>query len=66
MASPCGREDTWQQEADRVAALLHGHAGNVVAEIGAGYGKRQFVTVNVTVPRVVLRLAVSVAMAVSV
>jgi 16S rRNA A1518/A1519 N6-dimethyltransferase RsmA/KsgA/DIM1 with predicted DNA glycosylase/AP lyase activity len=38
-ASPCRGQDTWQQEADRLATLLNWHPGDVVAEIGAGSGK---------------------------
>lgn len=35
----CLGQGTWTQETDRLAALLHWHAGSVVAEIGAGNGK---------------------------
>jgi len=35
----CRGQDTWQAEADNLAALLHWQAGTVVAEIGAGDGK---------------------------
>jgi hypothetical protein len=37
--APCGGQDTFQQEADRLATLLNCHAVNVVAEIGASNGK---------------------------
>lgn len=35
----CHGQDTFQQEADRLAVLLNWHPGTVVAEIGAGNGK---------------------------
>jgi ubiquinone/menaquinone biosynthesis C-methylase UbiE len=36
---PCsGQEDTFQREADRLAALLKWHPGDVLAEVGAGNG----------------------------
>jgi len=38
-AAPCRAQDTWQQEADRLATLLNWHSGTVVAEIGAGHGE---------------------------
>jgi ubiquinone/menaquinone biosynthesis C-methylase UbiE len=38
-AAPCRAQDTWQQEADRLAALLKWHSGSIVAEIGAGRGE---------------------------
>jgi ubiquinone/menaquinone biosynthesis C-methylase UbiE len=38
-AAPCHGQDTSQQEANRLAALLKWHTGDVVAEIGAGDGK---------------------------
>jgi predicted methyltransferase len=38
-ATPCRAQDTWQQQADRLATLLQWSAGSVVAEIGAGNGK---------------------------
>ncbi len=31
--------DIWHEQADRLAALLHWHSGDVVAEIGAGNGE---------------------------
>ncbi|HTV56141.1 MAG TPA: hypothetical protein VMI06_14655 [Terriglobia bacterium] len=34
VASFCRGQDTWQQETDRLATLLNGHPGDVVAEIG--------------------------------
>ncbi len=37
-AAPCRGQNTWQQEADRLATSLHWHPGDVVAEIGAGNG----------------------------
>jgi SAM-dependent methyltransferase len=37
--APCYGQDTFQQEADRLSALLNWHPGSVVAEIGAGGGK---------------------------
>jgi ubiquinone/menaquinone biosynthesis C-methylase UbiE len=37
--APCGGQDTWQAEADRLATLLNWHSGNVVADIGASNGK---------------------------
>jgi ubiquinone/menaquinone biosynthesis C-methylase UbiE len=36
--APCLGQDTWHQEADRLANLLHWHSGDAVAEIGAGKG----------------------------
>jgi ubiquinone/menaquinone biosynthesis C-methylase UbiE len=36
---PCRGQDTWHEEADRLATLLKWHPGTVVAEIGAGNGK---------------------------
>jgi ubiquinone/menaquinone biosynthesis C-methylase UbiE len=37
---PCrAEEDTYQEEADRLARLLNWHEGSVVAEIGAGRGE---------------------------
>jgi SAM-dependent methyltransferase len=36
---PCRAQDTWQEEADRLATLLSWRPGTVVAEIGAGNGK---------------------------
>lgn len=36
---PCLGQDTYQQEADRLAALLNWHAGSVVADLGAGEGQ---------------------------
>lgn len=38
-AVPCRAQSTWQQEADRLAALLKWRSGTVVAEIGAGRGE---------------------------
>lgn len=38
-AVPSSAQDTWQQEANRLAALLRWRPGAVVAEIGAGNGK---------------------------
>ena len=38
-AVPCRAQDTLQQEADRLATLLHWRPGDVVGEIGAGNGK---------------------------
>lgn len=35
----CIAQDSMQPEADRLAALLHWHAGSVVGEIGAGDGQ---------------------------
>lgn len=32
-------QDTWQKEADQLAAMLKWHRGSVVAEVGAGNGK---------------------------
>jgi ubiquinone/menaquinone biosynthesis C-methylase UbiE len=37
--APCRAQNTWQQEADRLASLLKWHKGTVVAEIGAGDGQ---------------------------
>ena len=37
--APCRGQDTWQEEADRLATLLNWHPGAVVAEIGANKGK---------------------------
>lgn len=37
--APCHGQDTWQDEADRLATLLSWHPGSVVAEIGAGNGE---------------------------
>lgn len=37
--APCLAQDTYQQEADRLAALLNWQSGSVVAEIGAGDGQ---------------------------
>lgn len=37
--APCRAQDSLQQEADRLAALLNWHPGDVVAEIGAGNGR---------------------------
>ena len=37
--APCRGQDTFQEEADRLATLLNWHPGNVVAEIGASNGK---------------------------
>lgn len=37
--APCLGQDTLQQEAERLGALLDWHAGIVVADIGAGNGK---------------------------
>jgi ubiquinone/menaquinone biosynthesis C-methylase UbiE len=37
--SPGRAQDTWQDEADRLAILLNWQQGSVVAEIGAGKGK---------------------------
>jgi tRNA A58 N-methylase Trm61 len=39
VAAPCRGQDTWQQEAGRLATLLNWHPGEVVAEIGASHGK---------------------------
>jgi ubiquinone/menaquinone biosynthesis C-methylase UbiE len=39
VAAPCWGQGTWEQEADRLAALLRWHSGSVVAEIGAGRGQ---------------------------
>ncbi|HKR27837.1 MAG TPA: class I SAM-dependent methyltransferase [Acidobacteriaceae bacterium] len=36
---PCNAQNGYQQEADRLASLLHWHTGSVVAEIGAGNGQ---------------------------
>lgn len=36
---PCNAQNGYEQEADRLALLLHWHAGSVVAEIGAGRGE---------------------------
>jgi SAM-dependent methyltransferase len=36
---PCPSQDTFQEEADRLATLLNWHPGDVVAEIGASNGK---------------------------
>jgi SAM-dependent methyltransferase len=36
---PCHPQDTFQEEADRLATLLNWHPGDVVAEIGASNGK---------------------------
>jgi predicted methyltransferase len=36
--APCPAQDTWQQEANRLAAVLNWQPGTVVAEIGAGRG----------------------------
>lgn len=38
-AMSCQAQATWQQETDRLAALLKWHSGSVVAEIGAGNGQ---------------------------
>jgi predicted methyltransferase len=35
----CAAQDTYQEEADRLAALLNWHTGDVVAEIGAKKGQ---------------------------
>lgn len=35
----CRGQDTFQQEADRLAALLKWHPGDVLAEVGAGNGR---------------------------
>ena len=37
--APCRGQDTWQEEADRLATLLNWHPGSVVAEVGASQGK---------------------------
>jgi ubiquinone/menaquinone biosynthesis C-methylase UbiE len=37
--APCRGQDTWQQEADRLATLLKWNPGGVVAEIGASKGE---------------------------
>jgi len=37
--TPCRGQDTFQEEADRLATLLNWHHGSVVAEIGGGNGK---------------------------
>ena len=37
--APCRGQDTWQEQADRLAALLNWQPGSVVAEIGAGNGR---------------------------
>jgi ubiquinone/menaquinone biosynthesis C-methylase UbiE len=37
--APCRGQDTWQEQAKRLAGLLNWHPGAVVAEIGAGDGK---------------------------
>ena len=41
--APCLAQDTYQQEADRLAALLNWQSGGVVAEIGAGDGQMTLV-----------------------
>lgn len=38
-ALPCRAQDSWRQEADRLASLLDWHSGETVAEIGAGHGQ---------------------------
>jgi predicted methyltransferase len=42
--APCRGQDTWQEEAKRLAGLLDWHPGAVVAEIGAGNGKLTLLT----------------------
>ena len=37
--APCRGQDAWQEQADRLAALLSWQPGGVVAEIGAGNGR---------------------------
>lgn len=37
--APCRGQDTYQQEADRLAILLKWHPGDVLAEVGAGNGE---------------------------
>jgi predicted methyltransferase len=37
--APCHGQDTYQQEADRLAVLLNWQPGSMVAEIGAGEGQ---------------------------
>jgi ubiquinone/menaquinone biosynthesis C-methylase UbiE len=39
MLAPCRAEDTFSQEAERLAVLLDWHPGSVVADIGAGKGE---------------------------
>jgi predicted methyltransferase len=39
VALGCGEENTYQEEADRLALLLNWHPGSVVADIGAGDGQ---------------------------
>jgi ubiquinone/menaquinone biosynthesis C-methylase UbiE len=43
-AAPCGGQDTFQQEADRLATLLKWHPGDALAEVGAGNGKLTLAT----------------------
>lgn len=39
VAAPCRGQDTWKEEADRLADLLNWQPGNVVGEVGAGHGQ---------------------------
>jgi predicted methyltransferase len=39
VVTPCCAQDSLQKEAERLGALLNWHAGEVVAEIGAGNGE---------------------------
>src|SRR5215472_9581807 len=38
-AAPCRAQDTWKEEAGRLADLLNWQPGSVVADVGAGRGE---------------------------
>jgi len=42
IASGCAEENTYQEEADRLAPLLNWQTGSVIADIGAGGGEMTF------------------------
>jgi tRNA G46 methylase TrmB len=44
--APCRAQQTYQEEADRLATLLNWQSGSVVAEIGAGDGQMTLAAVT--------------------